>query len=170
MALNDRLVSVVQAIGTDIKSLFAGLSGKQNALVSGTNIKTINGASVLGPGNIVSGDVTTTGVQTLTNKTLSGPILNDLPFAITGTAPSLSPNNGGTQTWNLTANSNPTAGTWASGQSMTLAITGTFAVNWTSIPVTWKTNSGVAPVISGVTFVLLEKIGTTIYGWRCGDA
>lgn len=44
-------------------------TGKQNTLVSGTNIKTINGESVLGSGNIST--VTSTGTETLTNKTLA---------------------------------------------------------------------------------------------------
>ena len=61
MSLETRLVALVQAIGTDIKALF---SGKQNTLVSGTNIKTVNGNSLLGAGNLTlaaggggSGDV-----------------------------------------------------------------------------------------------------------------
>ena len=33
-----------------------GLSGKQATLVSGTNIKTVNGESLVGPGNIIAGD------------------------------------------------------------------------------------------------------------------
>lgn len=46
------------------------------AAVSGTDIKTINGTSILGSGDIAvgGGDVTTTGTQTLTNKTISGGI------------------------------------------------------------------------------------------------
>lgn len=44
-------------------------STKQNTLVSGTNIKTINGESVLGAGDITT--LTPTGTQTLTNKTIS---------------------------------------------------------------------------------------------------
>lgn len=76
--------------------LDTGLSGKQATLVSGTNIKTINGNSLLGSGDLViaggsgSGDMTkavydpaainqqvvgTTATQTLTNKTVSGPSL-----------------------------------------------------------------------------------------------
>jgi len=40
------------------------------ALVSGTTIKTVNGVSVLGSGDLVTGDVTLAGTQTLTNKTI----------------------------------------------------------------------------------------------------
>lgn len=54
--------------------LDAVATAKQNTLVSGTNIKTVNGSSVVGSGNIVVGDVTLSGTQTLTNKTLASPI------------------------------------------------------------------------------------------------
>lgn len=40
-------------------------------LISGTDIKTINGTSILGAGNLATGDVTLTGTQTVTNKTIS---------------------------------------------------------------------------------------------------
>ena len=51
-------------------------NGKQDALVSATNIKTVNSTTLLGSGDLVTGDVTLTGSQTLTNKTLSSPVLN----------------------------------------------------------------------------------------------
>jgi hypothetical protein len=50
--------------------------GAQAALVSGTNIKTVGGQSLLGSGDVPVGDVTLTGVQTLTNKTLTSPTIN----------------------------------------------------------------------------------------------
>ncbi|MFZ4626437.1 MAG: hypothetical protein ACOYNF_19660 [Rhodoferax sp.] len=50
MSLESRLSALVSAIGADIKALFAG---KQDALVSGVNIKTVNGASVIGAGDLV---------------------------------------------------------------------------------------------------------------------
>lgn len=37
----------------DTSALTQGLAGKQDTLVSGTNIKTINGTSILGAGNMV---------------------------------------------------------------------------------------------------------------------
>lgn len=48
------------------------VTGLQAALVSGANIKTVNGTSLLGSGNVATGDVTLAGAETLTNKTLSG--------------------------------------------------------------------------------------------------
>jgi hypothetical protein len=38
--------------------------------------------------------------------------------------------------------------------------------------VTWKTNGGSAPLLNttGLTAIVLWKVGTTIYGARVGDA
>lgn len=116
--------------------------------------------------------------QTLTNKTLNGAILNDgyteEVFAVTGTTPALSPTNGSIQTWTLSGNSTPTAGTWAAGQSITLMVDdGTaYTITWTSLAVTWKTDGGSAPTLNttGLTAIALWKVGTTIYGARVGDA
>lgn len=51
------------------------VTGLQEALVSGSNIKTINSSSIVGSGNLAVGDVTLAGSQTLTNKTLTSPTL-----------------------------------------------------------------------------------------------
>jgi len=130
-----------------------------------------------------SGDVTQNATQTLTNKTLTAPIITGMVlndgyteevFAVTGTTPALSPTNGSIQTWTLSGNSTPTAGTWASGQSLTLMVDdGTAAsIIWTSVAVTWKTDGGVAPTLntSGYTAIQLWKVGSVIYGARVGDA
>lgn len=136
-------------------------------------------SNIITPTNVL----TETSTNTVTNKTLTAPIvtgaiLNDgyteEVFAVTGTTPALSPTNGSIQTWVLTANSTPTAGTWASGQSLTLMVDdGTAAsIIWTSVPVTWKTNGGVAPALNltGFTAIQLWKVGAVIYGARVGDA
>jgi hypothetical protein len=113
-----------------------------------------------------------------TAPTLSGPIFNDgyteEVFAVTGTTPALSPTNGSIQTWTLSGNSTPTAGTWADGQSLTLMIDDGTArtVTWTSLAVTWKTNAGSAPILNttGYTVIQLWEVGSVIYGARVGDA
>lgn len=133
--------------------------------------------------DVANAAVTLTGTQTLTNKTLTAPtvtgaVLNDgyteEVFAVTGTTPALSPTNGSIQTWTLSGNSTPTAGTWAAGQSITLMVDdGTaYTITWTSLAVTWKTDGGSAPTLntSGFTVIQLWKVGTTIYGARVGDA
>jgi hypothetical protein len=121
---------------------------------------------------------TLTGTQTLTNKTLNAAVLNDgyteEVFAVTGTTPALSPTNGSIQTWTLSGNSTPTAGTWASGQSLTLMVDdgSAYSITWTSLAVTWKTNGGTAPTLNttGFTAIQLWKVDTVIYGARVGDA
>lgn len=133
-----------------------------------------------------TGDVTLTGTQTLTNKTLTSPVLNTATasgltlndgyteevFAVTGTTPALSPTNGSIQTWTLTANSTPTAGTWAEGQSIMLMVDDGTAdtITWTSLAVTWETGGGTAPTLAttGYTVITLWKVGTTIYGAAVG--
>lgn len=159
-------------------------------LVNVLGLKTVGGNSILGSGNIAvgTGDVTLTGTQTLTNKTLTSPTINtgtasgltlndgytEEVFAVSGTTPALSPANGSIQTWALTANSTPTAGTWAAGQSITLMVDDGTAgtITWTSLAVTWKTGGGTAPTLAttGYTVITLWKVGTTIYGARVGDA
>jgi len=112
------------------------------------------------------------GAVAATSGTASGLTINDgyteEVFAVSGTTPALSPTNGSIQTWTLTANSTPTAGTWVDGQSITLMVDDgtTYTVTWTSLAVTWKTAGGTAPTLatSGYTVITLWKVGTTIYG------
>lgn len=118
------------------------------------------------------------GKVSATGGAASGLTLNDgyteEVFAVTGTTPALSPTNGSIQTWVLSGNSTPTAGTWASGQSMTLMVDdgSAYTINWTSLGITWKTGAGAAPALlaTGFTVIALWKVGTTIYGARVGDA
>ena len=122
--------------------------------------------------------VTPTGTQTLTNKTASGLVLNEgyteEVFALSGTTPALSPTDGSIQTWTLTGSSTPTAGTWSEGQSLTLMVDSgaTYAITWSNVSVTWKTDAGIAPTLnsSGYTVIQLWKVGSIIYGARVGDA
>jgi hypothetical protein len=114
-----------------------------------------------------TGDVTLTGTQTLTNKTLTNVVLDgsytEEVFALTGTA--LNPANGTVQTITLSANTTFTDAL-TSGQSMILGIDdgATRSVTWPTI--TWTTNPATAPSLptSGFLWVVLWKVGTTLYG------
>jgi hypothetical protein len=65
----DSLLVAVGKLQSQIDGLTAALSGKQDTLVSGTNVKTINGESVLGSGDLtVSGGATLPVVQSLTSS------------------------------------------------------------------------------------------------------
>jgi len=56
-------------------------SGKQNTLISGTNIKTINGNSILGSGNLTIGGITGSGTTNFVSKfTAAGAIGNSQIF------------------------------------------------------------------------------------------
>lgn len=62
-------------------------NGKQDALVSGTNIKTVNSTSLLGSGNLAVGTVTSVSATVPTGLSISGsPITSSGTLAITYTA------------------------------------------------------------------------------------
>jgi len=152
--------------GTGITSLGAGVATFLGTPSSANLASAVTDET--GSGSLVFG----------TTPTLSGPTINDgyteEVFAVSGTTPALSPADGSIQTWTLSGNSTPTAGTWNAGQSITLMIDdgSAFTVTWTSLAVTWKTDGGVAPTLNttGFTVITLWKVGTTIYGARVGDA
>ena len=53
MALQDKLAALVVSVAGDVKALLMALANKQDKLNNGTSIKTINGESVLGAGDLV---------------------------------------------------------------------------------------------------------------------
>lgn len=121
------------------------------------------------------GDVTQTGSQTLTNKTLTSPVFDGTPtediYAITdGGSVDINPANGSIQTWTLGANRTPTASSFAAGKKVTLMIAdGTaFSVNWTTIGVTWVGGSAPTLPTTGYGIIILWKVGSTMYGMYAG--
>lgn len=124
--------------------------------------------------------VTEAGTQTLTNKTLTAPTINGVTITgeiaeetgtmPSGTTPAIDPANGTVQEWTLTGNSSPTD-SLADGEFVELLIQdGTaYTITWPTI--TWLTDDGTAPTLktSGVTPVLVQKVGSTLYGRRTGD-
>ena len=154
-----------------------------------TSVNSLTGVVVLAKGDIGLGNVDNTSdatknaaTATLTNKTLTAPtitgaVLNDgyteEVFAVTGTTPALSPTNGSIQTWTLSANSTPTAGTWSDGQSLILGVTASsYSVTWFSA--TWSKvgGSGAAPTLTstGVNWIIFWKVGGAIKAAFLGTA
>jgi hypothetical protein len=130
------------------------------------------------------GDVTLSGTQTLTNKTLTDPaiigtILEDV-FTITdGAAFEVDPGNGSVQLITLGASRTPKATNFAAGEAVTLmvddgtAYTLTWSdATWGGSGVVWKTNAGAAPTLNttGYTVITFWKVATQVYGARVGDA
>jgi hypothetical protein len=125
----------------------------------------------------ISTTVTLTGTQTLTNKTLTEPVLEGTivedVFTITdGASVDIDPSNGSIQLWTLTDSRTPVLPTsWTAGQGITLQIDdgSAYAVTWTTMGVVWA--GGTAPTLAttGYTVVELWKVGTTIYGALVGD-
>jgi hypothetical protein len=87
---------------------------------------------------LTKGGIEAIKADTLTNPTIVGSPTEQV-FAITGTSPVLSPDNGSIQTWSLSLGSSgtstPTFGSWDDGQSMTLMISdgGGLAINWGTV-------------------------------------
>lgn len=171
----------VSAVSSVAMSVPAFLSVSGSPITSSGTLAVTYSGTALPVANGGTGVTTSTGSGSNvlnTNAVVSGVTLNDgyteEIFAVTGTTPALSPTNGSIQTWTLSGNSTPTAGTWAAGQSITLMVDDGSAatITWTSLAVTWKTGGGSAPTLNatGYTVIQLWKVGTTIYGARVGDA
>ena len=126
------------------------------------------------------GDVTLTGTQTLTNKTLenmvvTGSVIEEIHAwgATTGIITTeLEPGSGTIQTVTLTGAISSLDDNLAAGESITLMIDnggGNFTVSWPTM--TWVNNAGIAPTLAntGYTVVVLWKVSTVLYGALVGD-
>jgi hypothetical protein len=164
-------------------SKLKGLTYPNTDGTNGQFIKT-DGSGNLSFASAGTGDVTTTGTQTLTNKTLTDPaiigtILEDVYTITDGAAFEIDPGNGSVQLITLGASRTPKATNFAAGESIMLMVDdGTaYTLTWTDSTfggsgVVWKTDGGVAPTLntSGYTAIVLWKVSTQVYGARVGDA
>ena len=164
-------------------SKLKGLTYPNTDGTNGQFIKT-DGSGNLSFASAGTGDVTTTGTQTLTNKTLTDPaiigtILEDVYTISDGAAFEIDPGNGSVQLITLGASRTPKATNFAAGESVMLMVDdGTaYTLTWTDSTfggsgVVWKTDGGVAPTLNttGYTAIVLWKVSTQVYGARVGDA
>ena len=178
------------AIGTNVQAYDANLTTFVNVFTLPTSdgtanqVLATNGSGTLAFAAAASGDVTTTGTQTLTNKTLTDPaiigtVLEDI-FTITdGSAFEIDPGNGSIQLITLGASRTPKATNFANGESVVLMVDdgSAYTLTWTDATfggsgVVWKTNAGAAPTLNttGYTVIVLWEVAGQVYGARVGDA
>jgi len=129
-----------------LKCIIAGAWESDWREIPAGNLKTVNGASLIG-----SGDIDTV---TETEDSASG---TSFTLAIAG---------GTIKRWTPSAAAAVTD-SLSNGQSLTLFITNTasYVVTWPTIA--WKTSNGNAPdwETSGATVIVVSKVGSTLYGW-----
>ena len=168
----DKPVSTAQAAAdaavqaTAASDATAKANARQAALVSGTNIKTVNGNTLLGSGDLTTGDVMLTGTQTLTNKTLTAPAVNGytegVATANTSTAYTINITTASVQILTLTGNCTYTFPAAVAGKSFLLVqkqdATGSRTATW---PAAVKWPSGTAPTLTATA----SK--SDVFGFTC---
>lgn len=130
------------------------IGNKQDTLVSGTNIKSINGASVLGSGNL--------SLLPSTNPSITGSITEEV-YELTGTE--ISPSNGTIQYKTVSENTTFTE-TLTDGQSLLLRLIDASSYTITFPTITWV--GAVAPILTANCAIVLWKEQSTLYGAYVG--
>lgn len=153
--------TVLQAFGylqKQITDLTTTVSGKQNTLVSGTNIKTVNSNSLLGSGDISVGTVTATSTDTLTNKRITARVGSTTSSA----TPTINTDN--VDIYKLTAQAvdissftTNLSGTPTDGQILEIIITGTAAR-----AITWGTSFASSTITLPTTTVTTNTLRITL--------
>jgi len=167
--------------GTE-SSLVVGANPQLTTIELGHASDTTLARSAAGKVTIEGVEITTvSNTQTLTNKTLTDPvitgaILEDVYTITDGAAFEIDPGNGTIQLITLGANRTPKATNFAAGESVTLMVAdGTaYTLTWTDTTfgtsgVTWV--GGTAPTLAttGYSVIELWKVGTQVYGASVGD-
>jgi hypothetical protein len=163
------------AVAADVLWTLPATDGSSGQVLS------TNGTGTLSWATAATGDVTLTGTQTLTNKTLTDPaiigtILEDVYTITDGAAFEVDPGNGSVQLITLGANRTPKATNFAAGESITLMVDDGSAYTLTWTDATWGTSGvewvGGSPpdlATSGYTVIQFWKVASQVYGAYVGD-
>ena len=153
--IHSHSTSNITGLDATLSSLISDLSNKQDTLVSGTSIKTINSSSILGSGNLALLDAT--------NPIITGSITEQV-YNLTGTE--INPTNGTIQYKTVSANTTFTE-SLTSGQSVILRLIGANGKTITFPTITWI---GVtAPTLTANCAIVLWKEQSTLYGAYVGS-
>ena len=155
-----------------------GSSGTVSSITAGTGL---TGGTITSSGTIAidTGVVTTlTGVQTLTNKTLTEPVITgtiveDIFALSDASTVDIDPGNGSIQTLTLAGTGRTLTFTnMINGEAITLMINDGSAGTVTTWNATFVNNGGVAPTLStsGFTVVSIWKVGGVVYAAVVGNA
>lgn len=161
----------------DVVRLINNPAGLKYPTADGTSgyAVTTDGSGVLGFSPVGVGDVTLTGTQTLTNKTLeAGTLTNGYTEEVSALGTSgtvaLDPANGSIQTCAASGTLTFTD-SLATGQSIVLMLTGGDAQAITFPTITWAGPSGnTAPTLTASDVLVFWKVSTTLYGCSVGSA
>lgn len=166
--------------------LVAGAANPANQMVgqitahdSGAGSLTVNVAAIGGSGTYADWVISLTALNPGTSVIWTGPQTfkgySDTVHTITdGAAFAIDPGNGAVQTVTLGASRTPVLANFGSGQTVILGINdgSGYALTWSGISPTWirPGGSASAPTLhtSGTTWVLLWKVGGTVYAAEVG--
>lgn len=168
-ALDSKVAGVASSVDSEL-ALFSGTGGKtlKRAAFTGL-IKSASGvASVATPGT----DYVAPGTETTFTAQQTFKEVKDTVYTITDGNFSIDPANGSIQVVTIGAARTPTAANFEAGQVVMLGVQGNYAITWSSVNPTWVKAGGTAAApaaaATGYLWVLLWKVGTTMYASEIG--